>query len=228
MIRRTVHGVGELLITAGLFLMLFVVWQLWWTTLATNRANHRVATALSRQWGDGGAAGAGRTAAPPRIPTPAPGAAFGIVHVPRFGRDWDPEPIVQGVGVADLRHGVGHYPDTALPGQVGNYAMAGHRTTYGAPFNRIATLRPGDAVVVEVKAGWFVYRVSSTEIVTPSQVSVVAPVPGRPGETPTRRMLTMTSCHPEYSASERYVVHAVFGSFTPRSSGRPAALPAGS
>lgn len=225
--RRLVRTVGELLITAGVFLLLFVTWQLWWTTVETDRATHRVTTSLSHEWGDDVSSPAtGRTAPPPRVPTPTAGSVFGIVHVPRFGRDWDPRPLVEGVGVSDLRHGVGHYPQTVLPGQVGNFAMAGHRTTYGAPFNRIATLRRGDAVVVEVKAGWFLYRVSSTQIVLPTQVSVVAPVPGQPDARPTTRVLTMTSCHPEYSASQRYVVHATFESFTPRSAGRPAALPA--
>jgi sortase A len=94
-----------------------------------------------------------------------------------------------------------------MPGAVGNFAIAGHRTTYGKPFNRIAELQVGDPIVIRTQHAWYVYTVTSTEIVDPGQVGVIAPVPDKPGATPTARMITMTTCTPMYSASQRYVVH---------------------
>ncbi len=125
-----------------------------------------------------------------------------------------------------LQAGVGHYDGTALPGDVGNFAVAGHRTTWGAPFNPIAELVDGDAVVVETAEEFHVYRVAATEIVLPTDVRVIAPVPSLPGEEPTEAWLTMTSCHPMFSARQRYVVHASLESSTPRVDGPPAALQA--
>jgi sortase A len=107
---------------------------------------------------------------------------------------------------------------------VGNFAVAGHRVTYGRPFNRVEELAPGDPVVVETREGWFVYRVRDTLIVTPDRVDVIEPVPQRPGAEPTERLLTLTTCHPMFSARERYIVHAVFDTWQPRAAGEPVAL----
>lgn len=112
--------------------------------------------------------------------------------------------------------------DTVLPGEVGNFGMAGHRTTYGKPFNKIAELKSDDVVLVETKQTWFVYRVTAHEIVPPTQVSVLLPVPNEPGEEQTKAILTMTSCHPEFSARERYVVHAELEAEYPHEQGVPA------
>jgi len=226
---------GELLVTAGAVLLLFTAWQLWWTDVVADREQAATTASLSADWlGAGsasrsdGAGGAPVPAEPPDLPAPAGGEAFAVVHVPRFGPDWQPRPVVEGTSTADLEAGVGHYPGTALPGEVGNVALAGHRNTYGRPFHEIAELRPGDAVVLETAEGWFVYRTTTAEVVPPSQVDVVAPVPGRPGDVPVERLLTMTACHPIASARERYVQHAAFDRFVPRAAGAPAelALPA--
>jgi sortase A len=114
-----------------------------------------------------------------------------------------------------------------MPGQVGNFSVAGHRVTYGRPLNLIAELRPGDPVVVETADAWFVYRMRDAQVVTPDKVEVVAAVPGRPEAQPTERLMTLTACHPMYSARERYVVHAVMESWQPKDAGTPAALVAG-
>jgi len=218
---------GELLVTAGAVLLLFTGWQLWWTDVVAERDQAVTTAALAEDWrslASTGAPAAPATQEPPELAAPAPGAPFAVVHVPRFGPDWPPRPVVEGTGAADLEAGVGHYPGTALPGQVGNVALAGHRNTYGRPFHDIAELRPGDPVVLETAQGWFVYLATTAEVVLPSQVDVVAPVPGRPGDVPVERVLTMTACHPIASARERYVQHAVFDRFVPRAAGAPAEL----
>ncbi len=108
-----------------------------------------------------------------------------------------------------------------MPGQVGNFSFAGHRVTYGKPFNRIAELVPGDKVIIETVNTYYVYTIVSSEIVLPTDVRVVLPVPNQPGAKPTQAMLTMTSCHPEFSSRERYVQHAVLDQTLPRAGGLP-------
>ena len=129
-----------------------------------------------------------------------------------------------------LKKGVGHYQGTAMPGEVGNFAVSGHRTTYGRPFHDIDRLRQGDVIVVETKTNYVVYAVDRHVLVRPWQVEVIAPVPQHPGATPTTAVMTMTSCHPKYSATQRYVTFSHLVKVLPRSEGLPAsfmAVPAG-
>jgi sortase A len=232
-VRGVVSTLGELSITLGVLLLLFVAWQLWWTDVEANREQDRLADRLEQDW----AAGVGVAPAPPgesapvaaEVPVAAPataGEAFGLLRIPRFGDDYA-RPIVSGTTEDDLQQGVGHYDGSAWPGAVGNLALAGHRTTYGAPLARIAELQAGDPLVVQTAEGYYTYRVTESLIVRPQQVEVVAPVPGEPGAVPTERMITMTSCHPRYSARQRYVVHGVFDSFRPAADGPPPVLAAG-
>lgn len=151
------------------------------------------------------------------------GNGVAILRVPRFGRGYA-EVIVEGVGAADLRRGPGHYPGSALPGEVGNFAVAGHRTTYGAPFGRLEELRPGDALVFETAGWWLTYRVTSARVVPPTAVGVTAPVPGATGRRPTAALLTLTTCNPRYSDRERLVVFGRLAETRAKSVGPPAAL----
>ena len=234
MIRAAVRGLGELLITAGLLLLLFVSWQLWWTDVEAGRDQRAIAEQLRDTWQADGlqpadpAPAAADFGDPPTLEVPAVREAFGLVHIPRFGDDYT-VPAEEGIGLKQvLNKGVlGHYPGSAMPGGIGNVALAGHRVTYGRPLHRIAELRPGDPIVVETADAWYVYRMRDYEIVSPDRVDVVAPVPGDPDATPTERLLTLTACHPMYSARQRYVVHAVMESWQPRSAGTPSALAAG-
>ena len=224
-VRAATGVLGELLITAGVLLLLFVVWQLWWTDVQADAAQREVTDQLQQDWGAGEEVPApADDAPPPPEPAPAGDGPFAVVHVPRFGEGWQPRPVYEGTGLDLLEEGVGHYPGTALPGAVGNVALAGHRVTYGKPFNQVEELRTGDAVLVETAQAWYTYRVTSTQVVTPGQVEVIAPVPGDPTAVPTERMLTLTTCHPMFSARERYVVHAVLDDWQPRSAGEPASL----
>lgn len=229
-LRTVVRTVGEVMITAGLVLLLFVAWQLWWTDVEANRAQSAITDGLQDRWQEVPDDPEPAPPAPvdhgppPDVARPAAGQPFAIVHVPRFGADFQPRPVVEGTSLRLLQDGVGHYPRTALPGQVGNVALAGHRVTYGRPFHRIADLVPGDAVVLETAEAWFTYRMRSSTIVTPDRVDVVEPVPEQPGTAPTERLLTLTACHPMYSARERFVVYAVLDSWQPRSAGPPSSL----
>ena len=217
--RMVVRGIGQLLITAGLVILLFVVYELYGTGLYTQQQQNRLEQQLMLQWRNQPRTG---TPASPSVGHVPIGSGLAILRVPRFGSDWHMV-VVEGTGYEDLKKGPGHYPGTALPGQVGNFAVAGHRTTYLAPFNRIDTLRPGDAIVLETRTMWFTYRVENIppatgyphvpyqEIVDPSAVQVAYPVPDQPDPhlKPTLKLLTFTSCNPKYSAAQRIVVHAL-------------------
>lgn len=239
-----VRTAGELLITGGGFVLLFLVWQLVWTDVVADRAQARTTDALVEQWdaavqaGPDGGDPLGVPGADPTLVSPEgdattvpvqpvlaalPSTALAVLRVPEFGNDYA-VPVLEGTTAEVLKEGIGRYTGSADAGEVGNFALAGHRTTYGAPFNPIAELDLGDRVVVETAGSYYVYRVVDTLIVDPSEISVIAPVPGRPGETPVEAYLTMTSCHPMFSARQRYIVHAVLESTSVRSDGPPVAL----
>jgi sortase A len=223
---------GELLITAGVLLLAFLAWQLWWTDVAANREQAQVVQ--EQGWdeplaplaaSDGPAIVTPRYDEPPVMAEPEYLTTFASMRVPR----WDGEPtrtITQGTDRPNVLNplGVGHYEGTAMPGGVGNFALAAHRTTYGKPFNRIAELQEGDPIVVWTADTWYVYRVTSSQIVMPDDVQVIAPVPDQPGAEPTERYITLTTCHPMFSARERYIVHGVLDYWAPVSEGVPAEL----
>ena len=213
---RVVRGVagllGELLVTLGVVLLLFVGWQLWWTDVVSDADAAQVVDTLRADFDNP------EWVQPKHVKI---GDAFAIVRIPRFGAKYA-RPLYEGTTTDVLQRGIGHYVDTAGPGEVGNLAMAGHRTTYGKPFNKIAELKKSDVVLVETKETWYVYRVTGHEIVAPNQVSVLLPVPDEPDAEPTLAVLTMTSCHPEFSARERYVVHATLAASYPHAQGVPA------
>lgn len=222
---------GELLITAGVLVGLFVVWQLWWTDVVAVRHQQEVLHAL--EWEPPApvkdAPPEPRRDAPPVDPEPAFGEVFAQLYVPRFGPDYV-APIAGGVDRRQILDviGVGHYPGTAMPGDLGNFSTAGHRTSYGKPYNLIADLQPGDPIVVRTATTWYVYRMTTSEIVYPKQVEVIAPVPGLKAGDPvpelTQRLMTMTACHPMFSARQRFVVHAEFDYWIPVTDGVPQEL----
>jgi sortase A len=117
--------------------------------------------------------------------------------------------------------GVGHYPQTQMPGEVGNFAVAAHRTTYGAGFHDINSLLVGDSIYVETADGWYKYVYRGTEYVRPTGVGVLEPVPQVAGVASTDRIITMTSCHPYFSAAERIIAYGVFETWFPRAGGPP-------
>lgn len=218
--------IGELLLTLGALLLLFLVWQLWWTDVIADREQAGIIDSLGEQWGevDSQKIATPREGPPPALDTPADTMVFGAMHVPDFDRETFP--LAEGVSLEEVLNvkGAGHYPETALPGEVGNFSVAGHRNTYGRVFEDIARLQEGDPIVVETADAFLVYEVTSWEVVMPDDVDVIAPVPGDFQAEPTERMLTLTACHPMYSARERYIVHARFAYWTAREDGIPPAL----
>jgi sortase A len=157
----------------------------------------------------------------------APKAAvkFAVMYVPRFGADYA-RSVSEGVGTTEVldKNGIGHYPGTQMPGAVGNFAVAAHRTTHGAPFKLLATLRVGDKIYVQTQGGYYTYDFRGLEYVRPTGVGVLDPVPQAAGVTPTDRVLTMTSCNPMFSAAERIIAYSVLESWQPTSAGPPTAI----
>jgi sortase A len=214
-----VGALGELLVTLGVVVLLFVAWELWWTDIEANRAADKTTSSLTESF----TAPAEAAGAVPDAKAPGgliEGRAFGLMYVPRFGGDWV-RPIFEGTDLGTLSEGLGHYNNTVGPGAVGNFAVAGHRTTWGRPFHTIETLVEGDTIVVETRTGYDVYAVASHEIVLPSRTEVIAPVPNQPGTEPTEAWLTLTACHPKFSARERYIVHAKLTRTYTREEGLP-------
>ncbi|GAA2135744.1 hypothetical protein GCM10009825_20230 [Arthrobacter humicola] len=237
--RRGVRIAGELLMTVGVILLLFVAWQLWWTNVASDARQRDVvrefargtAVAAPAAFGvpeTGGAAQdvvpAAAAAEPVVAPEPEEGATIGIMYVPRFGAGYT-RPIVQGTTPALLDTlGIGHYQGTAMPGAAGNFAVAGHRQTHGAVLDNIDALVPGDRIYVQTREGYYVYVFRNSQIVLPSRTDVLLPVPMQPGAVATERYLTMTSCNPRFGSQERFVAYALLERWQPVSAGPPAEI----
>ena len=226
---------GEVLITIGVVVLLYVVWQLWVGDWIYGAQNNAAGSEISDQWDHTEAplptmkpTDPSATPAPNDVPVLAEAAdaeVFGVMRIPRFGPDYATK-IAGGVSRArTLDHiGIGHYPGTQMPGEMGNFALAAHRTTWGAPFALIADLKVGDAIVVAAPIGWYTYRFRTLEYVTPKEVDVLLPVPQAPTVAANDRYITLTSCSPRFSLAERIVAYGVFESFQPREDGPPASL----
>lgn len=214
--RVVTRTVGEVLVTAGVILLLFVAYQLVWTNVQADRAAAEHTKDLHEQWNaepDG-----------PEFQKPITnGDAFATMHIPRLGRTFE-VPVVQGVSLEYLAQGVGHYPETALPGEIGNFSVAGHRATNGEPFAMLDQLRVGDFVIVETGTTWYTYEVYDESIVAPTQVDVVFAVPGDAKAQPEEALMTLTTCNPRWDSYERLIFHARLWDEQPKSLGRPPAL----
>lgn len=215
--RGLITGVlGRILLGGGTLILLFVAYQLWGTGIAESHSQ-----AVLRQKFDAEVHPAGHqhpsststtTAAPATTTTsasgdqltvgatiaaPNEGGPVGVLRIAKLDLD---KVIVQGTSEQDLRQGPGHYPGTPLPGEDGNAAIAGHRTTYGAPFYNLDELAPPDLIQITTVQGTFTYKVTGSQVVSPSDTAVVA-------NTPTPQ-LTLTTCNPRFSVSQRLVIHA--------------------
>ncbi|MFE4226464.1 class E sortase [Arthrobacter sp. NPDC056886] len=223
---RGIQIAGELLMSAGVILLLFVAWQLWWTNVASDARQRDVVKDFARGTADGSgpAPAAPEPAGMPKpavAPEPAEGATIGILYVPRFGAGYT-RPIVQGTTPRVLDTlGIGHYPGTAMPGAAGNFAVAGHRQTHGAVLDHIDALVPGDRIYVQTREGYYVYVFRNSQTVLPSRTDVLLPVPTQPGAAPTESYLTMTSCNPRFGSQERFVAYALLERWRPVSAGPP-------
>ena len=230
---RLAHNAGWTLIYLGVLTLGFVVHQLYVTSWFASQNQPELAAERLEQWdateisevvvvsaaptddGDGGVvsgatgdAGDGIRAEPLVLHVESPpelGVAFALIRIPKIDRLKDGWNVVEGVRTADLRNGAGHMPDTALPGQPGNAVISGHRTTWGQPFHELDALDPGDRIEVDTALGTHIYAVREIRVVKPTDVWVADPREGA--------WLTLTTCHPKFSARERLVIAAelVFG-----------------
>lgn len=238
---QVIRVVGELFITLGVVVFLFVFYELWFTGIYTQHAQSQLNRQLQSEWAaplpspttsPTPVASASPTAsgvpvapatAPAITPIALPGDAIGIIRIPRLGANYG-YAVVEGVSTDDLKKGPGHYPGTANPGGVGNFVISGHRTTYLAPFNGLGDMVIGDAIVIETRDTYYTYRVTKTASVLPTDVDVVLPVPGQPRARPTQALITLTTCNPKYSASHRLIISGLLESALPKSAGLPPAL----
>ncbi|MEP6979309.1 MAG: class E sortase [Nakamurella sp.] len=268
-IRTTIRGLGQLFITLGVVLLLFVVYEVYVTDIFGAQKQAQAKESMAQRW----ATSTPATSDPPAVPTteedsgavvappsdaqvvdPAErtrtydtqiGQGFANLNIPVFGADYG-FTVVEGTTAEDLYGNPGHYDDTQYPGELGNFAVAGHRVSKGAPFNALGTLNSCDAIVIETQQEWFVYRVLpmpeeaagwnaaarsgcadvapltgaysgvvGREIVDPSDYAQVLPIPHVDATGPeavaaaSQRLITLTTCHPQFSDRERMIIHGV-------------------
>ncbi|MER7837261.1 class E sortase [Streptomyces sp. NPDC096040] len=213
------RAIGEVFITTGVLMLLFVTYQLWWTNVRAHAQAGKEASSLQQDWASG-----------KRAPGVfEPGQGFAILHIPKLDVV---APIAEGVSNKKVldKGMVGHYGEgalkTAMPqDKTGNFGLAAHRNTHGEPFRYINKLVAGDAVVVETQDEYFVYKVTSMLPVTsPSNVSVLDPIPKGSGFTKAGRYITLTTCTPEFTSKYRLIVWGKMVEERPRSKGKPDAL----
>ena len=205
-VAKTAQVIGELLITVGVIILLFAVYELKITDIRANHTQQRLERQLGQAWERPPTGVAGQRLPNPSV-DPQPGAPLALLRIPRLGDKYS-KVVVEGVGTSDLQKGPGHYPKTALPGAVGNSVISGHRTTYGHPFYDLDKMKVGDEIDVQVRYRTYHYRVTGIRVVSPDGVDVLLPVPGHAGVKPTQRLLTFTTCTPRFSAAQRLIVTA--------------------
>jgi len=205
-----IRRIGFVAIVLGALLVAGIGGGWWWTDRQARLTAHRLADSAAQAW-------TRQTDSPEdelrRYPGGDPnetageagvaGSVLAVVRAPRLGPDWR-MPVQRGTGTQVLREGLGLYDGSPLPGRRGNVAVAGHRTTWGAPLKHLDRLRPDDIITMWTAGGRFDYRVITSGVTRPSDVSVIASAAAGGGS-----ILTLTTCHPEFSARERLFVHAV-------------------
>lgn len=214
--------VGKTFITAGLLLLGLVAYQLWGTGIETSRAQARLHREFTRLITNATTTTGAQSITTTNQPAPSlavpnrPNSAVALLEVPTAGIS---DIVVEGVSASALRHGPGHVPRTALPGDPGNSAIAGHRTTYGAPFADLDRVDVGDDVTVTTTKGRFDYEVIDVRIIKPNQTEVLRPQANK-------TLLTLITCNPRYSTSQRLVVVAELRRSLPLASATTTSLPA--
>lgn len=226
---------GEVSLTLGLIIGLFMGWYFFVNDAVVGNQQASSAEERVKKWSDSAREAEpesrevedSRPVSPPVVELPAEGQEFAVLYVPRFGKDYL-RPIAHGVDLETVLNnptlGVGHYTESSSLGEKGNFAIAGHRTSFGAPFARIGELRLGDRLYIEVEEGWFIYRFRNLEYVKPTTVEVLNAFPHDMEPSAEDHILTLTSCHPRFSNAERIIAYAVLESWHPRAYGHPTEL----
>ncbi|WP_097982958.1 class E sortase [Streptomyces sp. f150] len=213
------RAVGEVFISLGVLMLLFVTYQLWWTNIRADQIAGKETNRIQDEWANGD-----------RTPGVfAPGEGFAIMHIPKLDVV---APIAEGIDKEKVldRGMIGHYGEgklkTAMPSdKQGNFSVAGHRNTHGEPFRYINKLQRGDPIVVETRDAYYTYEMAQILPQTsPSNISVIEPIPVGSGFTKPGRYLTLTTCTPEFTSTYRLIVWGKMVDERPRSEGKPDAL----
>ncbi|MFI2350592.1 class E sortase [Streptomyces sp. NPDC019443] len=212
------RAIGELFISFGVLMLLFVTYQLWWTNIRAGQQANQATNKIQDDWANGRKPGVFE-----------PGQGFAIMHIPKLDVV---VPIAEGISKPKVldRGMVGHYAEgklkTAMPSdKSGNFAVAGHRNTHGEPFRYINRLEPGDPIVVETQDAYYTYKMANILPQTsPSNIGVIGPVPPGSGFTEPGRYITLTTCTPEFTSTYRMIVWGKMVEERPRSKGKPDAL----
>jgi len=232
---------GELFITIGILLMLYVAWELWWTNIDSAQAQKEVTQVLIQEFGDvvipdepeDSSENSSEHSSekekeetkdygPAPVTEIAPGSTFGIMYFPRFGSHGSHHPVTSGVEDYVIDNlGIGHYPSTQQPGEKGNFAVAAHRQTHGQVFWDIDKLQEGDKIYLQTAEGYYTYTWYATEVVAPSNGDVLLPTPHKWGVEPTKSILTMTTCHPKYTTQQRMIAYSELTDWQPLDAGPP-------
>jgi sortase A len=217
--RRIAFWVGIGLILAGLGLLGYVAWQFWGTNWVAKKHQREITSALQKDWSSG------HGKAPKFIPK---GQASALIRIPRFGKSYV-VPVLEGVTPDILARGFGHFEETADPGQVGNYAIAGHRVTHGEPLRHMPDLRPGDKVIVETAKATYTYVLDTNpnDLVIPfTGVWVLDPLPHNPNGGPEpkqvsgQRLITLTTCSEIFHTDNRMIAFGHLVKTEAKSAGR--------
>ena len=142
----------------------------------------------------------------PAVSAPSTNQTFGSMYFPRLKSKFWGQPLIAGVANRQLDAGIGWFKHTALPGAIGNFAVAGHRATHSEPLAYVDRIRKGDKLFIRTEVAWYVYVMTKDKIVPPSAMWVLDPVPGQPWDTaPTKRVITIVTCEPRYGHSKRWI-----------------------
>lgn len=194
--RTLFRTAGEVMITCGVVILLYIVYLLWWTDVVAHRAAAGNVCELGRAW------------AKSESIVPAPGQPFATIQIPGI-RNPETWPVLDGIKQPELMQGVGWYPTTQLPGRAGNFAVAAHRRTWGDMFRYLDEVKAGDKIVVREGNTVYTYRIVKDPVYMPATaVEVLAPIPGRSGLSRPGSYITLTTCDPVFNAYRRM---AVFG-----------------
>jgi sortase A len=212
---RALRHVGELLIALGILLASYAAYELWFSNFESRAAGQALAVELQQEWliAPSGPADAAEepngNQAPiedqPQAETRPLPKPIGLLYIPRLKSDVWQTPLLENVSDRALTLGVGHYASTAQPGQPGNFAIAGHRATFGEPFARIERLKVGDEIIVQTETQWHVYRLIADRIVQPDENWVLARAPEIPELAGAQSIITVTTCEPRFNSTERWV-----------------------
>jgi len=205
---------GELLTTLGVVVLGFLAYMYWGTAMRASTAQHAFARELATEWSASDQLAA--VTSPAGLPL---GKPFALLRIPQLGDSWQ-FAVVQGAGLAQLALAPGHVPGTAMPGQVGNFVVAGHRVTAGNPFWRLPSLHPGTVVVVVTINASYIYRVTGPpRWVLADDLAAIAPVPYHRGRPARLRMITLITCDSPWTGTSRVVVTGVLVRALPRQQG---------